>query len=265
MKKTVRYFSLPELLVVAVIFCILAALVHPAMDKARAKDMQVSCADNMKKLALRTSIYMDVNGGTAVVSGGRGFYHWINFYGVKAPGFFKVSKYNAAGTSQFWDPHFACPAMEAPTRDNQMASHTYGMINFRAYGKGVKERRWNGKQYYDNAFGDPWIMGKNAGEAFLNINRMKNPSEFFLYAESAWASKAKKADGYGPYPGQAINAFYLHADWSGSSFGIKLIHGNRANIAFADGHVASRTASELKNGLMWVHSGVDGNGVYVKF
>ena len=35
MKKQVRFFTLPELLIVAVVFCCLAALVHPAMDAAR--------------------------------------------------------------------------------------------------------------------------------------------------------------------------------------------------------------------------------------
>lgn len=265
MKKTVRFFTLPELLIVVVVFSLLAAMVRPAMDHARAKDMQLSCTNNLKQLGLQTFLYMASNNDLAVISGGRGFYHWANFYGSKAPGIFKFSKYNVAGSAQYWSPELACPAMEAPTRDNQMGSHTYGVINFRAYAKGVKQRRWIGKQYYNDNFGDPWVSGKKADEAYLAMNKLKNPSEFFLYAESAWASNAKKADGYGPYPGQAVNAFYLHADWSGSSFGIKLTHSGRANIAFADGHVASRDAKELKNGLMWIHSGVDANGVYVKF
>lgn len=264
MKKQVRFFTFPELLIVAVVFCCLAALVHPAMDAARSKDMQKACANNMKLLSVQTAMYMDEYNGMAVVSGGRGFYHWANFYGTKAPGIFKLNKFNVGGSVQYWSPELACPAMVAPTRDKQMASHTYGVINFRAYAQGVKARRWLGKNYY-GSFGDPWVKGRNETEAYLNINKMKNISEFFLYAESAWASKAKAADGYGPYPGQAVNAFYLHADWSRSSFGVKLTHSGRANIAFADGHVASRSAKELKDGLMWVHSGVDGNGVYVKF
>ncbi len=263
MKK--RNFTLVELVVVLVIFAVFAAVLNPAVNTKRVKALDTACRNNLKQCALAAHTYADSYGDTVVVSGGRGFYHWANFYGTKAPGFFKLDKYMVGNAPQYWSSIVSCPAAVAPARDAQMGSHTYGMVNFRAYGASAKVRRWKGNGYYDAALGDPWRSGKTAAEAYLKLTAIKNASEFILYADSAWAAKSKKADGYGPYPGQDVNAFYIHADWSGSSFGIALRHENRSNIAMADGHVTSRSKADHKDALMHIHSGVDGNGVYTVF
>ena len=260
-----RYFTLVELLITAGIFAIFAAILQPALNHERAKAMDTACKNNLKQCSVSAFNYAHDMKDIVTVSGGRGFFHWANFYGVKAPGYFKLDKYIVNGSQQFWSNAVSCPAAVPPTRDAQMGSHTYGMINFRAYGKNAKARRWQGEGYYSPSFGDPWLSGKTSGEAYLKLNLIKNASEFILYADSAWAAKSKKADGFGPYPGQDINAFYLHADWSSSSFGVALRHSSSANLVMSDGHVAARNSQKLKNGLMFVHSGVDGNGIYKKF
>ena len=86
-----------------------------------------------------------------------------------------------------------------------------------------------------------------------------------LFADAAWATAAVKALGMGPYPGEAVNTFHLHADWSSSSVGISTHHSGRANIGFADGHVESRTAGELRGGAMPVKIGINENGTFVEF
>jgi Type II secretory pathway, pseudopilin PulG len=58
-----------ELLVVIAIIAILAALLLPALNKAKAKAYQAQCVSNQRQLALAFQIYADDNAGTFVANG----------------------------------------------------------------------------------------------------------------------------------------------------------------------------------------------------
>ena len=211
-------FTLLELLIVIAIIAILAAMLLPALGKARSKAQGISCMGNLKQQGLAFRMYGNDNDDWVVIFQGSDtgenssrFLKWQDLLLVYIAGKPAVAQkswmtnFYKNGTEVDIIPVFQCPGNQK--KDDP--GGTYG-VNQNLSRPDLTEAYWRDRYR-------------------LKYSQVKTPSARLLAGDFSWSAQQRASDCLG---GDMYYKYDLELPFR---------HGGGVNLLFADGHARSRT------------------------